>query len=46
MATYDMRNPSKPGYADTLQVTVRRRSLLERLRAVAWLLCSNWRDAP
>lgn len=43
MTTYDMRNPSKPGYGDALQVTVRRRSFIERLRAVAWLLCSNWR---
>lgn len=40
-----MRNPSKPGYADTLQVTVRRQSLHERLRAAVWLLFSNWNDA-
>lgn len=42
-AYFDMRRPSKPDYADELQVTVRRRSLVERLHAVAWLLFSNWR---
>ena len=42
-AFFDMRRPSKPDYADALQVTIRRRSLIERLHAALWLLFSNWR---
>jgi hypothetical protein len=42
MTSFDMRRPSKPDYADALRVTVRRRSLAERLHAAWWLLFLNW----
>lgn len=40
---YDMRHPSKPDYTDAMTVIVRRRSILERMQAIACLLFSNWR---
>jgi hypothetical protein len=40
--SFDMRRPSKPDYPDALEVRVRRRSILERLHAVWWILFSNW----
>ena len=43
MQTYDMRRPSEPDYADALNVTVRRLSIVERMRAAWWLLFQNWR---
>ena len=43
MQTYDMRNPSKPDYNNALNVTVRRMSIVERMRAAWWLLFQNWR---
>jgi hypothetical protein len=43
MNSFDMRSPSKRDYADALCVTVRRKSILERLNAVFWLLFQNWR---
>jgi hypothetical protein len=43
-ASYNMRNPAKPDYLDSLEVQVRRRSLLERIHGALWLLLSNWRS--
>ena len=43
MTSFDMRNPAKADYADSMVVTVRRRSLLERLYGALWLLFSDWR---
>lgn len=42
MTTFDMRWPSRPDFDDAICVTVCRRSLFNRLHAVAWLLFSNW----
>ena len=41
-ASFDMRRPSKPDYADSIEVIARRRSLTERLQAAWWILFSNW----
>jgi hypothetical protein len=41
MNSYDMRRPSKPDYDDALRVTVRRRSLIERIQGAWWLLCGG-----
>lgn len=43
---FDLRKPSKPDYADALQVTVRRRSLIERLQGAAWLVFRRSAEAP
>jgi hypothetical protein len=38
MNSFDMRRPSKPDYDDALRVTVRRRSVIERILGAWWLL--------
>lgn len=43
LTRYDMRRPSSPLYEDAMEVRVCRGSLWERLRAVYWLLFTNWR---
>lgn len=43
MTYFDMRNPSKADYEDRMVVTVRRRSLLERIYGALWLLLGDWR---